>query len=142
MRNCKKELLTALVAKIKTQLPTMTVRTKLNDFDTSDNSAYPYIYIGDVFQSENGAKNFFQYPVEVLIHVVYKDLSSLLALYTSQNAVLGIFTVPECLTLTNDFQVMETTLLSSNDSEIKIDSGTLNIGLIRVNFLILDKFNI
>lgn len=139
MRNCKKELLTALVAKVKTAIPGMIVRTKLNDFDISNNSGYPYIYIGDVYQNEEGTKIQYIYPLEVLIQVVYKDATSLTDLYTSQNAILGILIHPKPFGLTNNFEIMETILLNSNDSEIKIDSGTLNIGLIRIRFLIEDK---
>lgn len=139
MRNCKRELLTALVAKLKLAMPTMTIRTKINDFDISDNSAYPYVYISDLYQLENGPKNYHSYELEVLIQVVYKDQTSLIDLYNSQNSVLGLFEIPESLILTNNFKVQETVLLSSTDTEIKIDTGTLNIGLIRVRYTIEDK---
>jgi len=139
MRNCKYELLLAFVAALKSALPTMIIRTKLNDFDTSDNSAYPYIYIGEIYQNEDGPKNFYRYPVELLLQVVYKDVSSLVNLYTTQNTVLGLINHPKPFALTNNFEIIETELLSSNDAEIKIDSGTLNIGLIRIRFTIWDK---
>lgn len=139
MRSCKKEVLTALVTAIKTALPALQVRTKMIDADTSTNAAYPYIYIGDVYQNEIGPKNYHAYDLEALIHVVYKDVTSLSDLYTSQNAVLGLFTVPKSLTLTNNFEVQETILISSNDIEVKIETGTLNIGLIRMRFTIIDK---
>ena len=139
MRNCKKELLTGLVAALKIAMSTMTIRTKLNDFDMSDNSAYPYIYIGEVYQNEDGPKNFYRYPVEVLVQVVYKDVTGLTDLYTTQNSVLGIINHPKPFTLTNNFEIIETELLSSNDTEIMIDAGILNIGLIRIRFTIWDK---
>lgn len=139
MRNCKKELLTAFVTAIKTAITGATVRTKLNDFDTSNNSAYPYIYIGDIYQTENGPKNFYRYPVELLVQIVYKDQTSLTNLYAAQNSVLGIINHPKPFALTNNFEIIETELLSSNDTEIQIDSGTLNIGLIRIRFTIWDK---
>lgn len=138
MRNCKKEILTALVSAMKTALTGMTIRTKINDFDMSDNSAYPYIYISDLYQLENGPKNYHGYEIEVLIQIIYKDQTSLNNLYTSQNSVLGLFKIPQSLTLTNNFKVQETVLLSSTDTEIKIDTGTLNIGLIRMRFTIED----
>lgn len=141
MRNCKREILTALVAELKSAMPDMTVRTKINDFDVSDNSAYPYIYISDLYQLENGPKNYHSYEVEVLIQVVYKDQTSLSDLYDSQNSVLGLFKIPESLILTNNFVVQETVLLNSTDTEIKIDTGTLNIGLIRMRFTIEDLIN-
>ena len=139
MKSCKKELLTALVAAIKTALPAMTVRTKMIDADTATNAAYPYIYISDVFQTENGPKDQYFYSVELLIQVVYKDVTSLNDLYTTQNAVLGIFNNPKPFSLTGNFEIMENNLVNSNDAEVKIDTGTLNIGLIRMNFDILDK---
>lgn len=139
MRNCKSELLTALVAALKTAISGMKVRTKINDFDISDNAAYPYIHISDAYQLENGPKNYHSYELEVLINVVYKDLTDLGALYTAQNSVLGLFNIPESLTLTNNFKVQETVLISSTDTEVKIDTGTLNIGLIRMRFTIEDK---
>lgn len=139
MRSCKKELLTALVTAIKTALPTMIVRTKLNDFDTSDDTAYPYIYIGNVYQTETGPKTFYIYDVEVEAQVVYKDVTSLTDLYATQNSVLGILTKETPFALTNNFEIIETTLINSNDVEIKIETGTLNIGLIRIRFRIEDK---
>jgi hypothetical protein len=120
-------------------LPTFTIRTKLNDFDASDNTAYPYIYIGEVYQNEDGPKNYYRYPVEILLQIVYKDQTSLTPLYGTQNTVLGLLTGPFDLTLTNNFQLLDTELIMSNDSEIKIDSGTLNIGMIRIRFTIWDK---
>ena len=139
MKNCKKELLTALVSAIKTALPAFTVRTKLNDFDTSDNTAYPYIYIGDVYQTENGPKPQYFYSVELLIQIVYKDITDLADLYTTQNAVLCIFNNPKPFTLTGNFEIMDNNLINSNDAEVKTETGTLNIGLIRMNFDIIDN---
>ena len=66
------------------------------------------------------------------LYEVYKDVSSLVNLYTTQNTVLGLINHPKPFALTNNFEIIETELLSSNDAEIKIDSGTLNIGLIRI----------
>lgn len=139
MKNCKKELLTALVSAIKTALPTMTVRTKMIDADTATNAAYPYIYISDVFQTENGPKDQYFYSIELLIQIVYKDVTSLNDLYTTQNAVLGIFNNPKPFSLTGNFEIMENNLVNSNDIEVKVETGTLNIGLIRMNFDIVDK---
>lgn len=139
MRDCKSELLTALVAALKAALTGFTVRTKMIDADTATNSAYPYIYISDVYQSEVGPKNYNAYDVELLINVVYKDVIDLGALYTTQNSVLGLFKVPKSLTLTNNFEVQETVLINSNDIEVKVETGTLNIGLIRMRFTIIDK---
>ncbi|PNX45902.1 MAG: hypothetical protein BV456_13005 [Thermoplasmata archaeon M8B2D] len=139
MRNCKKELLTGLIAELKTALPGFTIRTKLNDFDASDNSAYPYVYVGEIYQNEDGPKNWYRYPVELLVQVVYKDITSLIDFYSTQNAVLGILDHPKPFTLTNNFEIIETELINSNDTEIKIDSGILNVGLIRIRFTIWDK---
>ena len=139
MKSCKKELLTALVAALKTAMPTMIVRTKLNDFDLSDNSAFPYIYIGEVYQTETGAKTLYIYDVELLIQIVYKDVTSLNDLYTSQNSVLSLLTSEKPLTLTGNFEIIETALINSNDTEVKVDTGILNVGLIRLRFRIEDK---
>jgi hypothetical protein len=139
MRNCKTEILTALVAALKTALPTISVTTKKNWFEDDSNTAYPYIYIGEVNQTEDGAKNFFRYNVEMLIHVVYKDIIDLGAMYTTQNAVLGLIVPGKSLTLTNNFEIIETQLLSSNDIEVQVDAGILNVGLIRVRYDIWDK---
>lgn len=139
MRNCKKEILTALIAKLKTAMPTMKVRTKINDFNISDNTAYPYVYVSDLYQTEIGPKNYHAYDVDVLIQIVYKDLTSLGNLYDAQNSVLGLFKIPESLTLTNNFTVQETILLSSTETEIQVDTGTLNIGLIRIKYTVEDK---
>lgn len=139
MRNVKKELLTALVAAIKAALPTIPVTTKRIDSDTSDVTAYPYIYIGDVYQTENGPKPFYIYEIELLIQIVYKNQSSLTDLYATQNIVLGIFNHPKPFSLTGNFEIMENFLVNSNDTEIQSETGTLNVGLIRMRFMIEDK---
>ena len=139
MRTCKTELLTALVVALKLALPALPVSTKKNWFENDSNTAYPYIYIGEVYQTEDGPKNFYRYNVELLIHVVYKDVTDLADLYTSQNAVLGLIKAGKSLTLTNNFEIIDTYLMSSNDIEVQVDSGILNVGLIRVRYDIWDK---
>lgn len=139
MRNCKTEILTALVAALKTALPALSVTTKKNWFEDDTNTAYPYIYIGEVNQTEDGAKNFYRYNVEMLIHVVYKDVTDLGAMYTTQNSVLGLITAGKSLTLTNNFEIIDTYFLGSNDIEVQVDAGILNVGLIRVRYDIWDK---
>ena len=139
MRNCKSEILTALVAALKLALPALPVSTKKNWFENDSNTAYPYIYIGEVYQTEDGPKTWYRYNVEMLIHVVYKDVIDLADLYTSQNAVLGLINKPQSLTLTNNFEVINSELLSNNDIELQVDSGILNVGLIRVRYTIEDK---
>lgn len=138
MRNCKKELLTALVAAIKTAIPNMPVWTKQSDINTKSVAAYPYIYIGDVYQTEGGVKTYYNYEIECLIHVVYLNQTSLTAMYSTQNSILGIIDEPMPFLLTNQFQIIDTLLLSSNDSEFQNDTGNLNVGLIRLRFMIQD----
>lgn len=139
MRNCKKELLTAFVAAIKTAIPTMPVWTKQSDINDSTIAAYPYIYIGDLYQNCGGVKTYDNHELECLVHIVYINQTSLNDLYASQNSVLGILNHPKPFALTNNFEIIETLLLSSNDSEIQNETGNLNIGLIRVKFLIVDN---
>jgi hypothetical protein len=137
MRNCKKELLTALVAAIKTAT-SLPVWTKQSDINTKSVAAYPYIYIGDVYQTEGGVKTYYNYEIECLIHVVYLNQTSLTAMYEKQNSVLGILNKPEVFSLTNNFKIIDALLLSSNDSEFQNDTGNLNVGLIRLRFMIED----
>ena len=131
--------MTALIAKIKTALPTWTVKTKLNDFNTSDNSAYPYIHISDIFQEEGGVKTYYNYTVECLINIVYKDITDLSNLWDTQDTILGIFNHPAPFTLTGNFTIIDTMMIANTDVEVQIDTGKLNIGQIRVRFMIYDS---
>ena len=119
-------------------MPTMPVWTKQSDINNSAVSAYPYIYIGDVYQTEGGVKRYYNYEIECLIHVVYINQTSLSDYYASQNSVLGIINHPKPFALTNNFEIIDTLLLSSNDSEFQNDTGNLNVGLIRLRFMIID----
>jgi|GEM_PF-2162355 len=135
MRDARKQLVTALIADIKTRIPGAQVYTKV-----PKKKAYPYIWISDIYQDEDGPKNSYQYNYDVLIQVVYKGESDPSDRYDNQNAILGMVDNASGFALTDDFSIMKTSLISNSEStDLKTDSGILDIGLIRLGFLIQDE---
>ena len=135
MRDARKQLVTALITDIKTRIPGSRVYTKL-----PKKLAYPYIYISEIYQDEDGPKNSYQYNYDVLIQVVYKNASDPSDRYDNQNAIMGMVDNASGFALTDDFSIMKTSLISNSEStDIKTDSGILDIGLVRLDFLIQDE---
>lgn len=140
MRNCKAEVLKALVAAMQTALPGMIVRSKMTAFDKSTHAAaYPYVYVTQIIQNEQPCKPFYLYDVEALIQVTYIEQSTLEDMYQTVNTILRIFKLPKPFELENDFEIIETTLLANADDEQQTESGIYTFALIRVRFEIQDK---
>lgn len=132
MRDARKQIVSALITALSEV--GVTVYTKV-----PKDTAYPYIHISEIYQDENGPKNSFFYNYDILIQVVYKDLDSKVILWNTVNSVLAIVKNDASLSLADDFEVMETTLISNSETEIMTDTGILDIGLIRILIKVEDK---
>jgi hypothetical protein len=132
MRDARKQIVSALITALSEV--GVTVYTKV-----PKDTAYPYIHISEIYQDENGPKNSFFYNYDILIQVVYKDLDSKVSLWNTVNSVLAIVKNDASLSLADDFEVMETTLISNSETEIMTDTGILDIGLIRILIKVEDK---
>ncbi len=132
MRDGRKQIVKSLITALSGV--GVTVFTKV-----PKDTTYPYIHISEIYQDEDGPKNSFFYNYDILIQVVYKDLDSKVNLWNTVNSILGIIKNDASLTLTDDFEVMETTLISNSETEIMTDTGILDIGLIRILIKVEDK---
>lgn len=141
MRDARKQIVLALITAINAAASGITVYTKVPK-GVDGNAAlvtYPYIHISEIYQDENGPKNSYFYNYEVLVQVVYKDLHSKVSLWNTVNNILGIVKNDASLTLTDNFETMETRLVSNSETEILTDTGLLDIGLIRIEIVVEDK---
>lgn len=130
MKDIRNILLTALMP----SLATATGRNVYTRMPKAAAISYPYIYISDIYQEEVGPKTSYIYRLDVLIQVVYQDIDDLGALFTDMNNVLSIVNNGPILSLTSPHKVIDCTLNSSTTTEFQTDTGTQNVGLIRLLF--------
>jgi len=129
MKDVRNILLTALVPALKLA----TGKNVYTRIPKAANVVYPYIYISDIYQSESGPKTSYQYELDVLVQVVYQDVEDLGAMFTDIDNVLSIVNNgANLLTLTNPYKVMSCELNSSTTTEFQTETGTQNVGLIRM----------
>ena len=139
MRDCRGNIVISLIPVIEAKLPGYPVRTKINKSNTGDSVTYPYVYISDIFQTEEGSKSFPIYVVDLLIQVVHDDLTDLSSLWADQNAIAEIIQNKRDLILSNNFKLMSIELGQISETEIETDTGIMNIGLIRMLLKVEDK---
>jgi hypothetical protein len=130
MKNVIPTLLTALLPAIKTA----TGKDAYSRMPKEAGITYPYIYISDKYQREIGPKTSMQYEVDILIQVVYMNATSLSLLHTDLDAIMGIVNNSVPFALASPYKIMDCTLVSMNDMESETETGTLNIGLVRLLF--------
>lgn len=130
MKDVRKILITGLISAINTA----TGRTAYTVLPKSANISYPYTFISDAYQSEVGAKDSFEYEVDVLVQVVYKDVNDLSDLYTDMDNILSIVNNDNPFSLTGGLTILECKLNNSTTTSIQNESGNLEIGLIRIIF--------
>jgi len=129
MKDVRNILLTALVPALKTA----TGKNVYTRIPKAANVVYPYIYISDIYQSESGPKTNYQYELDVLVQVVYQDVEDLGAMFTDIDNVLSVVNNgSNLLALTNPYKVMSCELGSSTTTEFQTETGTQNVGLIRM----------
>jgi len=76
----------------------------------------------------------------VLITVVYKNATSSIERMQDQNNILSLATNAGGFDLEDDLEIMKISLLSNSVSkDLKTSSGILDIGLVRLEFLIQDN---
>ena len=130
MKDIRNILLTALVP----ALATATGRSVYTRIPKATGVTYPYIYIGDRYQSEVGPKTSYEYEVDVLIQIIYQDVDDLGALFTDMDNVLSVVNNAVPFALTSPYKIKSCQLISSSDTEFQTETGTQNVGLIRLLF--------
>ena len=134
MRDARKQIVAGLIALINAKISGVTVYTIV-----PKTAAYPYIYISDIYQTDESSKNEKHYDYETLIQVVYKDIVSKVDLWSKMNSVVSIINTRKDLVLTDNFTCEYLHLLQASEEEVLTDTGRLHIGLIRFKIVITDK---
>lgn len=123
-----------LIKALKSQLATATGKTIYVRMPKAADIAYPYIQIADVYQTEDGPKTSYYYNLDVLIRVVYKDANDLGAMFTDMNNISSVIKNYGSFALDSPFVLRSAELNNSSHSDFESDTGTLSIGLIRIDF--------
>jgi len=133
MRDAKKEIVTALITSISAKLPTRDIFTIVPKPINDSGAAAPlnYILISDIYQQDESPKNSLIYSYDVLVQVVYNNVTSKITFWSDISSVVSIISSRRDLVLTNDFQCQEIGLLSNSEEEIWTDTGRKNIGVVR-----------
>lgn len=130
MKDIRNILLTALVPALATE----TGKNVYTRMPKAIGSVYPYIYISDIYQEEVGPKTSYIYRLDVLIQIIYQDVDSLTGLFADMDNVLSIVNNGSPFALTAPHKVMSCELNNSTTTEFQTETGTQNVGLIRLLF--------
>lgn len=130
MKDIRQILLTTLVP----ALATATGKNVYTRMPKAINAVYPYIYISDIYQEEVGSKTSYIYRLDVLIQIIYQDVDSLVNLFADMNNVLSIVNNGSPFALDSPHKVMSCELNNSTTTEFQTETGTQNVGLIRLLF--------
>jgi hypothetical protein len=139
MRDVRTQLVTALITAIAAKSTGLTPYTKIPQGDASNPISYPFIYITDITDIENGPKNQFMYEYDLSVQLVYKDLTDLSTMWTAVDKIKQIINNNVPFALTGNFAIMEATLIDTDETEDLMDSQVVDTTIIRINFLIEDN---
>lgn len=141
MRDARTEITQALIAAINIKIPSKTVYTIVPKPVSNNGTAAPsdYIYISDIYQNDTSPKNYNSYSYEVLIQVVQNNIESKVILWNEMNAIVSIIQSERDLVLTNDFSLMQLSLIASSEEELLTDTGNKYIGLVRFKIDVEDN---
>lgn len=133
MKDARTSLLTGLY-EFLTAKCNATVYTRM---PKSSSIVYPYIQIGDIYDDEGGAKDEYRYNYDVLINIVYKDVTSLVDFHNDISNVKSAATKAAPFSINQPFNLLETSLISASSTEFEDEDGSiLNVCAIRIDFYI------
>jgi len=130
MKDIRKILLAALVP----ALATVTGKNVYTRMPKAIGAVYPYIYISDIYMTEDGSKTSDVFDYDVLVQVIYQDVDSLIPLYDDMDKVVSIINHSTPFALSGGHKINKIELGSSNETEFQTETGTQNVGLIRLLF--------
>lgn len=133
MKDVRTSLVTALITAINAKATGATVYTKV-----PKGVVYPYIYLTNIVDSEDGGKNQFMYSYDLDIEVVYKDLTEKTAMWETVDSIKEIINNCEPFALTGGFKINSIELIDTDETEDLVDSQEVDVTTIRVNFDIED----
>lgn len=134
MRDVRKQLAIGLKTAIDAKATGLTFYTKV-----PKSAVYPYIYVAEMFDIENGSKQQFIYEYEVTLQIVYKDLTDKSDMWETVDSIKQIINNNSPFTLTDNFKIMEATLIDTDETIDLVDSQEVDTTIIRINFMIEDN---
>jgi len=139
MRDVRKQIVKGLKAAIDAKATGLTVYTKIPKGDATNPISYPYIYLTNIIDSENGPKNQFMYNYDLDIEVVYKNLLDKVAMWDTVDKIKQIINNCEPFTIDDNFKIMAMVLIDTDETEDLVDSQDVDVTRIRVNLDIEDN---
>jgi hypothetical protein len=129
-----KDIRAILLAPLLTAINTATGKTCHTRQPKEANIGYPYIYISEFYLSEVGPKTNNEYQADVAVQVCYMDATSLVDMYNDMDDIAGLINHDKPFALASGYEILSCELNNSSTSEFQTETGTLNIGLIRMIF--------
>jgi hypothetical protein len=123
-------IITGLRSAIITKIPGRNVLTV-----PAKDTEYPYVYLSQPYMYENGPKSSFIYEVEMLLQVIHKDLTSIKPLLDDMQKIHEIIKNGADITVAQ-YKVLAVELINSTQTVELLESGRLDIGLIRINIIV------
>jgi len=139
MRDCRTSLITALITAINGQSTGLTVYTKIPKGDFSNPINYPFIFISNITDTEDGTKRQFMYNYELDLEIVYKDVTDKVAMWTTADKIKQIFCNDSPFSLTGGFEIMQSLLVDTTETEDLMNSQDVDVITIKLRFEIEDK---
>jgi hypothetical protein len=139
MKDCRTPLVTGLITAIAAKATGLTPYTKVPKGDFNNPIAYPFYYITNITDIEDGPKNQFMYSYDLDIEVVFADLTTKETMWTAVNSIKEIINNCVPFTITGGFEIMSMTLISTDETEDLLNSQDVDTTIIRVNFQIEDN---
>ena len=134
MKDGRTSLITGLKAAIDAKSTGLTFYTKV-----PKSASYPFIYVTDIYDIEDGNKKQFMYQYELTVQVVYKDLTDKSAMWAAVNSIKEIIVKGSPFSISGGFNIMEMTLIDTDETTALIDSQEVDTTIIRMNFQIEDN---
>ena len=134
MRDVRTELVTAFITAINAKATGLTVYTKV-----PKGVNYPFIYLTEITDSENGSKQQYMYSYDVTLEVVYANITDKTAMWSTVDKIKQIINNCEPFALTGNFKINAMTLIETIEREDLLDSQDVDVTEIRVNFDIEDN---
>lgn len=134
-----KDLRSILIPPLKTAIDTATGKKCYTRLPKEANINYPYIRIAEFYQSENGAKTSNEYQCDVAIQVCYLDASDLGAMFNDMDDIMSIINHGKPFALATGYEILSCELSNSSNEEFQTETGTLNVGIIRMIFNIQEQ---
>ena len=134
MKDVRKQLMIGLKSAVDGLSTGLTFYTKI-----PKGISYPYIYVAEIFDIEDGSKQQFMYQYEVTLEITYKDITDKTDMWDAVDSLKGLINNNEPFSLTDNFKIMECTLIDTDEIEDLVESQNVDTTILRINFMIEDN---